>query len=346
MHSNFSKIQLYFKLFLIILFCSCGEASIRKEPFTVTLARYENRSTNHVFLAHAGDSCSLLFHKRIHNALFLWPINGYSKEEITDIANQKMIRYKNVLRTGDLFWNLLFFTTLLTYSVEVESCDTGMVAIPRHEMEFLKESAREKDKAERYKKELDLAKENMDKMSDRLIALQKEKADLEKNGVSREVIAPTPEEKAEVVSKNPVYVMVQDPKEKDNSDRPILKNYKKLILKSFLDEEQPFSVLFSSGKSELTKQEKKKLDSYVKSFLEKYPTERILLIGHTDWEGKKKQNFDLSAERAEAVSKYLLKLGVPENKLFVTFSGGLWPDNSEDKLVKHWNRRVDLLILE
>jgi hypothetical protein len=57
-----------------------------------------------MFLAHEGDDCHLLRHKRIHNFFFFFPINSFSKEELQEISQQKMIRYKNIMRLGDFAW--------------------------------------------------------------------------------------------------------------------------------------------------------------------------------------------------------------------------------------------------
>jgi outer membrane protein OmpA-like peptidoglycan-associated protein len=247
-----------------------------------------------------------------------------------------MIRYKNTLRAGDLLWNLLFFTTFLTYTVDVETCETGLITIARHEFDYLKEGAREKDKAERYKTELDAALVESGKKSEKINLLQKEN---EENKSKTQYVEE--EKQGGIVSRNSRPVAW-----KEDFDRPILKNYKEYILKQFLEETQPFTILFSSGKSELAKEEKNKLELYAKEFKEKYFQNKILLIGHSDWTGHQKLNLDLSFERANLVSKYLIKIGVPEDKIHITFSGGLWPENNGEKLVKSWNRRVDLLILE
>lgn len=329
-------------LLIFFLFCfflsTCGEARIRKEPFAFTTSLYENRSLNTVFLAHAGDTCSILLYKRIHNVLFFLPINGYSKDELADIANQKMVRYKNTLRIGDLLWNVLFFFTFLTYTIEVETCDTGMIAIARHELDFLKDSARDKEKVERYKKELEETKENLQRIMEHANLSQKDTDESAKLSTIRKSI------NSEANASNS-----ESPDKNSNSDIPTIKNYKNLILKQFLEDNQPYSVLFDSGNAKLLESEKKKLDSYVKNFMDgskNQASQKILLIGHTDWTGNKKQNFELSSERAISVSQYLIKMGISADKIHLTFSGGLWPDNLEDKMAKKWNRRVDLLLLE
>jgi hypothetical protein len=135
MKKNFLKYftTLLSGILLILLFQNCSELSFRSDPLSMTLVKYENRSSNkYMFLAHEGDDCHLLRHKRIHNFFFFFPINSFSKEELQEISQQKMIRYKNIMRLGDFAWTFFLLpTTVLTYSIEVETCNTGMVAVTR-----------------------------------------------------------------------------------------------------------------------------------------------------------------------------------------------------------------------
>ncbi len=132
------------KLLLIVilafaLFQNCSELTFRSDPLSMTLVKYENRSSNkYMFLAHEGDDCHLLRHKRIHNFFFFFPMNSFSKEELQEISQQKMIRYKNIMRLGDFAWTFFLLpTTILTYSIEVETCNTGMVAVTRKDPLYL-----------------------------------------------------------------------------------------------------------------------------------------------------------------------------------------------------------------
>ncbi|HMV42921.1 MAG TPA: OmpA family protein [Leptospiraceae bacterium] len=121
-------------IFLLIFSIeNCSEISFRSDPLSLTLVKYENRSSNkYIFLAHEGDDCHLLQHKRIHNFFFFFPVNSFSREELIEISQQKMIRYKNVMRLGDFVWTLFLIPlTFVTYSIEVETCNTGMVAVTR-----------------------------------------------------------------------------------------------------------------------------------------------------------------------------------------------------------------------
>lgn len=135
-HNRFFSLTI---LFVFLLFQNCSELSFRSDPLSMTLVKYENRSSNkYMFLAHEGDDCHLLRHKRIHNFFFFFPLNSFSKEELQEISQQKMIRYKNIMRLGDFAWTFFLLpTTILTYSIEVETCNTGMVAVTRKDPLYL-----------------------------------------------------------------------------------------------------------------------------------------------------------------------------------------------------------------
>ncbi|MBL0266338.1 MAG: hypothetical protein IPQ05_21360 [Leptospiraceae bacterium] len=126
-------------LLVFSLLQNCSELSFRSDPLSMTLVKYENRSSNkYMFLAHEGDDCHLLRHKRIHNFFFFFPLNSFSKEELQEISQQKMIRYKNIMRLGDFAWTFFLLpATVLTYSIEVETCNTGMVAVTRKDPLYL-----------------------------------------------------------------------------------------------------------------------------------------------------------------------------------------------------------------
>ena len=134
------KIFNLFGLFILLLgVVNCSELTFRSDPLSMTMVKYENRSPNkYIFLAHEGDDCHLLRHKRIHNFFFFFPLNTFSKEEIHEISQQKMIRYKNIMRLGDFAWTLFLLpVSILTYSIEVETCNTGMVAVTRRDPLYL-----------------------------------------------------------------------------------------------------------------------------------------------------------------------------------------------------------------
>ncbi|MBK8395766.1 MAG: OmpA family protein [Leptospiraceae bacterium] len=135
----FLSIQIVTVILCLTIFTNCSELSFRSDPLSMTMVKYENRSPNkYIFLGHEGDDCHLLRHKRIHNFFFFFPLNSFSKEELQEISQQKMIRYKNIMRLGDFAWTLFLLpVTMVTYSIEVETCNTGMVAVTRRDPLYL-----------------------------------------------------------------------------------------------------------------------------------------------------------------------------------------------------------------
>jgi outer membrane protein OmpA-like peptidoglycan-associated protein len=79
----------------------------------------------------------------------------------------------------------------------------------------------------------------------------------------------------------------------------------------------------------------------------KYPSLRIEVAGHTDSDGAAEKNLDLSARRAKAVVTYLIRRGVPPDRLeWVGFgeSAPLVDNKSPDG--KAVNRRVEFHVLQ
>jgi len=76
-------------------------------------------------------------------------------------------------------------------------------------------------------------------------------------------------------------------------------------------------------------------------------TLKIELAGHTDSDGEDEFNLDLSQRRADAVRNYLIKKGVPSNRVTAVGYGENQPvaDNSTDE-GKAKNRRTEVRILE
>lgn len=97
---------------------------------------------------------------------------------------------------------------------------------------------------------------------------------------------------------------------------------------------------FEAGKSVLTesaKQELKKLAELMK----KYPDSKWRIEGHTDSQGSAEFNKRLSQERADAVRKYLISLGIPAENLVAEGMGENYPiaDNKTEE-GRQKNRRV------
>lgn len=60
-------------------------------------------------------------------------------------------------------------------------------------------------------------------------------------------------------------------------------------------------------------------------YLNAYPNARIYLYGHTDIFGNERRNLELSRERAMAVKRELVNMGIEPNKISVYFFGGTQP---------------------
>ena len=74
---------------------------------------------------------------------------------------------------------------------------------------------------------------------------------------------------------------------------------------------------------------------------------RLRIEGHTDSRGAAQRNMELSARRAQAVRRYLIKLGIEPDRLIATGFGEAAPvadnDTTEGRAL---NRRVDFIILD
>ena len=111
----------------------------------------------------------------------------------------------------------------------------------------------------------------------------------------------------------------------------------------------PNQILFSSGAAKLKTATSKELN-HIESVLEsKYPGKHIDVVGHTDSDRIRKSgwrdNWQLSAERALAVTGYLIKRGVPEDQIRAVGCGSarpVVPNTSSTNKAK--NRRVEIVV--
>ena len=111
----------------------------------------------------------------------------------------------------------------------------------------------------------------------------------------------------------------------------------------------PNTILFSSGQAALKKATSAELDHIQSVLQQKYPNNRIDVVGHTDTDPIKKSkwrdNWQLSAERALAVVGYLIKRGVPEDKIRAVGCGAARPVASNSAASgKARNRRVEIVV--
>ena len=75
------------------------------------------------------------------------------------------------------------------------------------------------------------------------------------------------------------------------------------------------------------------------------PNARIEIAGHTDADGEDAFNQALSEKRAQAVSDYLVKAGLPADRFTATGYGSTQPIATNDTDEgKAQNRRIDFMV--
>lgn len=87
-------------------------------------------------------------------------------------------------------------------------------------------------------------------------------------------------------------------------------------------QETPPEVYFEYDKSELTPEAEAELGKIVRNMFEN-PSFKIRLSGFADPRGSAEYNLNLSKKRVESVKKYLMKRGIPENRIYLKGVGEL-----------------------
>ena len=104
-------------------------------------------------------------------------------------------------------------------------------------------------------------------------------------------------------------------------------------------------IYFDVDKDTIKKNSKKTLDESI-AVLKEHKEVRLEISGHTDSDGNRDHNIDLSARRAEAVRKYLIDAGIDAGRLT---SRGAGPDepvaDNKTKAGKALNRRIEFKLL-
>jgi len=111
----------------------------------------------------------------------------------------------------------------------------------------------------------------------------------------------------------------------------------------------PNAILFDSGKATLKKATSVELDHIHSVLRDKYSGRQIDVVGHTDTDpikkSKWKDNWELSAQRALSVLRYLVKRGIPEEKIQAVGCGQSQPIASNSTASgKARNRRVEIVV--
>jgi chemotaxis protein MotB len=111
-------------------------------------------------------------------------------------------------------------------------------------------------------------------------------------------------------------------------------------------------VLFSSGKADLTSAGRSALDKIVSDLKANYAGMAVRVYGHTDSEPIRKSkkmwqdNLDLSANRAMAVTRYLVSKGISAKNVEAVAMGENHPvANNSTAAGKAKNRRVEIIVL-
>jgi chemotaxis protein MotB len=109
------------------------------------------------------------------------------------------------------------------------------------------------------------------------------------------------------------------------------------------------AILFDSGKATLKSATSKELDKIVSVIKQKYASKDIDVVGHTDTEpiakSSWKDNWELSAQRALSVTRYLVQQGIPDKQIRADGCGSARPvasNASADGKAK--NRRVEIVV--
>jgi OOP family OmpA-OmpF porin len=105
-------------------------------------------------------------------------------------------------------------------------------------------------------------------------------------------------------------------------------------------------INFDVDEATIKKNSTKTLNAAVK-VLTDFPDVRIEISGHTDTDGDRDHNLDLSRRRAEAVKKYLIDKGIDSSRIETRGAGPDEPvaDNTT-KRGKAQNRRIEFKLLK
>ena len=111
----------------------------------------------------------------------------------------------------------------------------------------------------------------------------------------------------------------------------------------------PNAILFDSGKAELKRATSTELDHIRSVLRDKYPGKQVDVVGHTDTDpikkSKWKDNWELSAQRALSVLRYLIKRGISEKDIQAVGCGESQPIASNANASgKAKNRRVEIVV--
>ena len=103
-------------------------------------------------------------------------------------------------------------------------------------------------------------------------------------------------------------------------------------------------IRFESGKADIVADSAGLLDRLIETAL-RCPTANIEIAGHTDTDGEEASNRTLSEKRAQAVTDYLVKAGLPADRFTPVGYGSTQPVAGNDtEEGKAQNRRIDFVV--
>jgi chemotaxis protein MotB len=111
----------------------------------------------------------------------------------------------------------------------------------------------------------------------------------------------------------------------------------------------PNTILFDSGKATLKSATSKELDHILSVLKQKYSGKEVDVVGHTDTEPIQKSpwkdNWELSAQRALSVARYLTDHGIAENMVQASGCGSFRPIAPNTTAAgKAKNRRCEIVV--
>ncbi|MHC4638287.1 MAG: OmpA/MotB family protein [Planctomycetota bacterium] len=109
------------------------------------------------------------------------------------------------------------------------------------------------------------------------------------------------------------------------------------------------SILFNSGKAVLKNKSSSELNQIQSVLQSQYVGKMVDVVGHTDSDpikkSKWKDNWELSSQRSLTVTRYLIKGGIPEDRIRAVGRGASQPVASNSTASgKAANRRVEIVV--
>ena len=106
------------------------------------------------------------------------------------------------------------------------------------------------------------------------------------------------------------------------------------------------SIYFGSSKEALLPTEMAKIDNIGLYYRADNSITTFYVDGHTDSVGARQENFELSRERAEMVTKFLVARGIPAESIVTRWHGERYPvASNQDRRGRAQNRRVTIRLV-